>query len=157
MGCACVKSDVVVKNQKVTKNLGEIQVPSSKESRSVKEDSSNRLNNRNREVNSNNNMQGLNQVNQQSQVQNSNNVNSRGGLTNSQPLSQQNVSNVAIRQQASNNQQRHSSTQAAYNRMFENIRSDINPSNIVAGNMPYLASSNDPNYNLPTLGKRKYF
>ena len=140
MGCACIKSDGVVKNQKICKDLSNKSPHKNSEGCTIKKGTVNQspLNYRNQ--NSNNvqieNLQNMNN--------NSSGNQQGGGQRNQSSLSNQQPQ----RQSSSQNQLR-----AVNNRLAENLRNEMVSNNNVVGSMPHLQSNSDPNFNFRMLGK----
>jgi hypothetical protein len=124
MGCACVKSDVVVKNKK-TENKNIDNVLEKKASAIGMANESRKTNITNER---NNNL-----INHQRNQNNNNALNTINNHRNSNA----NLRSTSIRQNMNYN-------------IPENIMNDRS-NNLFQGSIPYLPSSNDPNFNFPEI------
>jgi hypothetical protein len=121
MGCACVKSDVVVKNQKMSNRSSEI----SNKKDQVRQNSNNEnmvIRNFNENIMVNNH--------------NSNSNNLRGS---------------SINQMRSSSNPRNQSPIHARNVVANIQANTLQNNNIIQGSMPYLAGLHDPDFNFPEI------
>ena len=137
MGCACVKSDVVVKNQKIPKQSSEVSGVSIANKRENLRGSINTNEMRNSQSNYRSGLRDINNNNSLNNA-NANNTNNANSINNA------NNNRSHAYRYPSSNQVRSSNPR---------INEIVNSNNMVSGSMPYLPSNNDPNFNMPLIGK----
>ena len=133
MGCACLKSDVVVKNQKISNQNSE--KTKREQIRTVQ----------NNQINSNKNSNSSRNVvsqhgNSPNPNNNNNNINNYNSIEN--PYMNRHSSNLGSDIRNFAGQQSFNNNSNLPNRM---------PINNITGAMPYLPSNNDPEFNFPEL------
>ena len=171
MGCACIKSDVVVKNQKAKhqyddQNKREVNKSENKQSviklESINKGSNNRnaqyierhASSLNKEIiirSDINNIHNINNIINEEYNPNSNRNNNQYLVSNIQNRSSNNIINNNNLRGSINNDQLVEQHSSNLNYIPSNNNRD-NISNIIPGVIPYLPSNNDPNFNFPEVG-----